>query len=174
MSSKKEYTLFIVDDDPMQLEMLKDHLSKFKNFTIRTFATGEEAMVHLHEKPSIIILDYNLNSSVKDAKNGLDILKLIKKESPDTEIIMLSGQEKIEVAVNIMKYGAFDYVVKNESSFYRAENALFNIVRRFKLVREAKLFKRLAMIFAIGFLLLLIIIGILYFTGHITNNVGWT
>ena|ERR1017187_10341354 len=174
MESKKEYTLFIVDDDPMQLEMLKDHLSKFKNFTIKTYPTGEEAMVHLHEKPNIIILDYNLNSSVKDAKNGLDILKLIKHEAPETEIIMLSGQEKIEVAVNIMKYGAFDYVVKNESSFYRAENALFNILRRFKLVREAKLFKRLAMVFAIGFVLLLIIIGLLYFTGHITNNVGWS
>ena len=173
MGNKKEFLLFIVDDDPMQLEMLKDHLSKFKNFAVKTFPTGEECLMHLSEKPNVIILDYNLNSVAKNAINGLDVLKLIKKDAPDAEVIMLSGQEKIEVAVNIMKYGAFDYVVKNESSFYRAENALVNIVRRFKLTKEAKLFKKLAYIFAIGFIVLLLVIAILFLTGHITNNVGW-
>ena len=170
---KKDYTLFIVDDDPMQLEMLKDHLSKFHNFEVKVFPTGEECLQHLNEKPNVIILDYNLNGVNKTAMNGIEVLKLIKKDAPEVEVIMLSGQEKIEVAVNTMKYGAFDYVVKNESSFHRSENALYNIIRRFKLVREAKLFKRLALLFAIGFIALLIIIGILYFTGHITNNVGW-
>ncbi|MEI6817618.1 MAG: response regulator [Bacteroidota bacterium] len=170
---KKEYTLFIVDDDPMQLEMLKDHLSKFHNFEVKVFPTGEECLEHLNEKPNIIILDFNLNGVNKNAMNGIEVLKIIKKDAPDVEVIMLSGQEKIEVAVNTMKYGAFDYVVKNESSFHRAENALFNIIRRFKLVKEAKLFKMLAVMFAIAFVALVILIAILYFTGHITNNVGW-
>jgi DNA-binding NtrC family response regulator len=170
---KKEYTLFIVDDDPMQLEMLKDHLSKFKNFQIKTFGTGEECLMALTEKPDIIILDYNLNNVSKAAINGLDVLKLIKKDCPESEVIMLSGQEKIEVAVNTMKYGAFDYVVKNESSFFRSENAIVNLLRRFSLTKETKMYKRLAMAFAIGFVALIIIIAILYFTGHITNNVGW-
>ena len=170
---KKDYTLFIVDDDPMQLEMLKDHLSKFKNFEIKTFATGEECLMALGEKPDIIILDFNLNSVAKSAINGLDVLKLIKKDSPHTEVIMLSGQEKIEVAVNTMKYGAFDYVVKNESAFYRSENAIFNLLRRFKLTKDAALYKNLAIAFAIGFLILIAVIAFLFFTGKITNNVGW-
>jgi two-component system OmpR family response regulator len=170
---KKDYTLFIVDDDPMQLEMLKDHLAKFKNFKIKTFETGEECLMALTEKPDIIILDYNLNSVSKAAINGLDVLKLIKKDSPTTEVIILSGQEKIEVAVNTMKYGAFDYVVKNESSFFRSENAIVNLLRRFSLTKETKMYKRLATFFAVGFVVLIVVIVILYLTGHITNNVGW-
>ncbi len=170
---KKDYTLFIVDDDPMQLEMLKDHLSKFKNFEIKIFPTGEECLMALSEKPDIVILDFNLNSISKGAINGLDVLKLIKKDAPDAEVIMLSGQEKIEVAVNTMKYGAFDYVVKNESSFYRSENAIFNLLRKFKLTKDAAMYRRLAFAFAIGFVVLLIGIAFLFFTGHITNNVGW-
>jgi two-component system OmpR family response regulator len=170
---RKDYTLFIVDDDPMQLEMLKDHLSKFKNFNIKTFSTGEECLMALTEKPDIIILDYNLNSVSKAAINGLDVLKLIKKDAPDAEVIMLSGQEKIEVAVNTMKYGAFDYVVKNESSFFRSENAIVNLLRRFNLTKETKMYKRLAIGFAIAFVVLIVIIAVLFLTGHITNNVGW-
>ena len=46
---------------------------------------------------------------------------------------MFSGQDKIEVAVNTMKYGAFDYIVKSESAFHRSENVIFNLIKRMKL-----------------------------------------
>ena len=65
---------------------------------------------------------------------------------------MVSGQDKYGVAVNTMKYGAFDYVVKSESAFHRAEHLIFNIIRRrFKLAKQAKTYKTLSYVFAGAF-----------------------
>jgi len=105
--------------------------------------------------------------------NGLDILKAIKSKSPETEVVMWSGQDKIEVAVNTMKYGSFDYIVKSESAFHRSENVIFNIIRKLKLEYTARYYKKLAIIFAIVFVLMIIGTLVLYFTGKIAVNPGW-
>jgi len=86
---------------------------------------------------------------------------------------MFSGQDKIEVAVNTIKYGAFDYIVKSESAFHRSENVIFNIIKRMKLQGEATLYKRLTLIFGIAFIVLIIAVLVLYKMGIITNNAGW-
>lgn len=120
--------LFIVDDEPIQNEMLKDYLNERYLYDIKIFDNGEAALAQMEEfKPEIMILDYHLNNNVTDAKNGLDILKMMKDKYPDTQVIMLSGQDKMDVAVNTMKYGAYDYVVKGESAFSRMENSINNL-----------------------------------------------
>jgi DNA-binding NtrC family response regulator len=105
--------------------------------------------------------------------NGLDILKAIKAKSPQTEVVMWSGQDKIEVAVNTMKYGAFDYIVKSESAFHRSENVIFNIIRKLKLEYNARYYKKLTVIFGVALGLLIIGTLVLYFTGKIAVNPGW-
>ncbi len=169
MESSGAYTVFIVDDDPLIHEMLGDHLKKFKNIKIHSFPDGEKALAQMSLNPNIIVLDYNLTGSNKDAMDGLAVLKKIKQVSPDVEVVMLSGQEKIEIAVNTMKFGAFDYVVKNENAFLRTENALFNILRKFRLVRDGKLYRKLFMLSLIAFILMLMVFGILFFMGYIKN-----
>jgi hypothetical protein len=72
-----------------------------------------------------------------------------------------------------MKYGAFDYIVKSESSFHRAENAIFNIIKRLKLATEARLYKRLTYGLAVALLIAAVIIAILYNTGNISDSPGW-
>jgi two-component system OmpR family response regulator len=129
--------IFIVDDDPVLAEMLKDHLAKMTSYEIKLFETGEDCLKNLSEKPGIVFLDFYLNSVKKDAMDGLDVLQEIKKQDPEVDVVMLSGQDKIEVAVKTMQYGAFDYIVKGESSFYRAEKAVFNIYRFKKLQGNA-------------------------------------
>jgi DNA-binding NtrC family response regulator len=124
-------------------------------------------------KPQIIFLDYNFDKVGALAMNGIDILKEIKRETPETEVVMVSGQDKIEVAVNSMKYGAFDYIVKGESAFYRAENVIFNIIRRLKLQGQAGLYKKLAYFFAIAFVVMIAVVFILFKAGKISNNPGW-
>ncbi|MEO8086334.1 MAG: response regulator, partial [Bacteroidota bacterium] len=109
----------------------------------------------------------------KDAMNGTEILKEIKAQKPDAEVIMFSGQDRIEVAVNTMKYGAFDYIVKSESAFHRSENVIFNIIRRMKLQSQANTYKRLTYIFAIAFVVMIIIVIALWKMGMISNNPGW-
>lgn len=165
--------IFIVDDDPVLAEMLKDHLAKMTSYEIKLFETGEDCIKSLGEKPGIIFLDFYLNSVDKEAMDGLDVLQEIKKLDPDVDIVMLSGQDKIEVAVKTMQYGAFDYIVKGESSFYRAEKAVFNIYRFKKLQGNASKYKTMTIALAIGFGLLIILVMWLQMSGKIKDMPGW-
>jgi two-component system OmpR family response regulator len=170
MSEKKDMLVFVVDDDSMQQELLKDYLGKSGKYTVKAFSSGEECLQNLSQNPSIIFLDYNLNSVNKKAKDGLTVLKEIKKSNPDTEVVMFSGQEKIEIAVNTMTYGAFDYIVKSESAFLRAENVIKNILKRHKLQAENKMFKKLSI--TLGGLAAVLIIGaiVAYALGYISDS----
>jgi two-component system OmpR family response regulator len=166
--------IYIVDDEPLQRDMLQDHLGKMSGYEIVSFSTGEECVAAVKvRKPVILFLDYNLDSQVKDAMDGVEILKEIKELSPETEVVMISGQDKIEVAVNSMKYGAFDYIVKGEGAFYRAEKTVFNIYRFNKLTKNASQYKRLMILFGIGMVLMIILVIFLQQKGLIRANPGW-
>ena len=155
-------TVFIVDDDPAQTTMFQDYLTKFSWLTVKTFNTGEDCIKNLNQNPDIIFLDYNFDLVGKDALNGIEILNAIKGQCPDTEVVMVSAQDKIEVALNTMKYGAYDYVVKGESAFYRAENIILNIVDRMKLKTNAKVYKRFTYVFAVVIVAMIISMFILF------------
>ncbi len=119
--------VFLVDDEPIQNEMLKDYLSEKFEYKIKTYDTGEGAVKDLNLNPSIVVLDYHLNAHLPNAQNGVEVLKSIKSINPNTKVIMLSGQDKIEVAVESIKNGAYDYVIKGETAFNRMENIINNI-----------------------------------------------
>lgn len=120
--------IYIVDDEPLQAEILKDHLVKVHKCEIKIFATGEDCLKQLEkDKPSIVFLDYNLDSQVRDAMNGVELLKVIKAKLPQTECVMLSGQNKIEVANQAMQHGAFEYISKGDDALKQAEKTVFNL-----------------------------------------------
>lgn len=125
--------IYIVDDEPLQAEILKDHLEKVHKCEIKIYETGEAALDNLDkDKPSIVFLDYNLDSKVRNAMNGVDVLKEIKKRLPKTECVMLSGVNKIEVADQAMQHGAFQFIQKGETALKEAETTVFtlnNLVR---------------------------------------------
>ena len=127
MATEQKRTIFLVDDEPIQNEMLKDYLSERFVYDIRTFDNGEDALKQMHLNPEIVVLDYHLNAHRSDAQNGVEVLKAMKEQYPDVEVIMLSGQDKLEIAVDSMKYGAYDYVVKGETAFSRMENVMNNV-----------------------------------------------
>jgi DNA-binding NtrC family response regulator len=142
--------VFLIDDEPIQNEMLKDFLADRFLSHIKTFDNGEEAMKEMHLGPEVIVLDYHLNAHDKSAKNGVEVLKMIKDNYPKVEVIMLSGQDKIEVAVESMKYGAYDYVLKGETAFSRIENIMNNIseLHKYKSINNA--YKRTIVYLGIG------------------------
>ena len=72
-------TIFIVDDDPMQAMMLQDYLSKYSTFTLTVFNSGEECLKNLDKSPDIVFLDYNFDKAGRNAMDGIEILKEIKK-----------------------------------------------------------------------------------------------
>ena len=165
--------VYVVDDEPLQRDMLKDHLSKMSKYEIHDFPTGEECLAAAKVRiPQIVFLDYNLNSQIRDAMDGIDVLKEVKNIYPEMEVVMISGQDRIDVAVNTMKYGAFDYIVKGEGSFLRAEKAMFNIYRYHRLQGSANRYKKLMTFFGIGMLLMIILVIFLQSQGMI-NAPGW-
>ncbi|MCW3123030.1 MAG: histidine kinase [Flavipsychrobacter sp.] len=127
MAEQSSQYIFLVDDEPIQNEMLKDYLSERFKYKFMTFESGEAAIKELYLNPAIIVLDFHLNAHLPEAKNGVEVLKDIKAQRPDSHVIMLSGQDKLDVAVDSMKYGAYDYVIKGETAFSRMENIINNI-----------------------------------------------
>ena len=128
MSDKKKIKLFLVDDDPLYLKMLEIELQQSEEFILENFETGEVCIANLHKRPDVIILDYFLDNFDKKAMNGIQVLDLIKSLNPEIPVIMLSAQDKIEVAVNCMHHKAFDYIVKSETAFVRLRKAISTIM----------------------------------------------
>ncbi|MBK8610032.1 MAG: response regulator [Chitinophagaceae bacterium] len=117
MNNKKP-TVFIVDDEPLLSEMLADYLKEqYTDFNIVSFPTGEACLQSLDEQPDAVVLDYYLNSKEKDAANGIDILKEIKKQNSALPVIMLSSQESYGTAAQTIMYGAVHYVIKGQDAF---------------------------------------------------------
>jgi DNA-binding NtrC family response regulator len=127
MMNNKKILLFLVDDDSMFLKSLEIEFSQNTGSEIKTFSTGELCIKSLALSPDIIILDYHLNGIDKKAINGLETLDRIKEINPKIPVIILSSQDKIEVAVNCMKHQAFDYIVKSETAFIRLQKAITTI-----------------------------------------------
>ena len=115
---KEKTKIFIVDDEPLLSEMLTDYLKdQNPGLSIKSFPTGEDCLKNLYENPDAVILDYHLNSKEKDALNGVDILKEIKKQNKSLPVIMLSSQEKYSIATKTIMHGAVHYVIKGKDAF---------------------------------------------------------
>jgi two-component system, OmpR family, response regulator len=127
MINEKKILLFLVDDDALFLKSLEIEFSQTTESEICTFSTGEMCLESISRVPDVIILDYYLNSIDENAINGLVTLDRIKAINPAIPVIILSSQDKIDVAVNCMKHQAFDYVVKSETAFLRLQRAITTI-----------------------------------------------
>ncbi len=128
---KDKHKIFLVDDDIKTLIMIKHHLEKKlgEKIDVSIFAYGENSLDRLEElQPDIVVLDYYLNAIKEDAQTGVEILKKIKATKYDTRVIMLSGQEDMETAMETILNGASDYVVKNEKSLQNLELAVSKII----------------------------------------------
>jgi two-component system, OmpR family, response regulator len=136
MSTKNKIKLFLVDDDALFLKSLEIEFLDHADFEIETFATGELCVADLSHNPDLIILDYMLNEIVDKAMNGIETLDKIKAINPDIPVVMLSGQDKIEVAINCMHHKAFDYIVKSETAFFRLQKIITTIFQQKKLEKE--------------------------------------
>ena len=119
--------IFLVDDDAVYLKLLAIEFLQHADFTIETFATGELCIPKLSHNPDVIILDYHLDGIDKHAMNGLETLDKIKTFNSDIPVIMLSSQDKIDVAINCMHHRAYDYVVKSETAFMRLQKIITTI-----------------------------------------------
>jgi two-component system OmpR family response regulator len=134
MNQKK--ILFLVDDDVLYLSSLRIEFQQNSNFNVQTFTTGERCIENLSMNPSLIILDYHLDGTKPGAENGLQTLDKIRAFNPLIPVIILSSQDKIEVAVNCMRHKAYDYIVKSETAFVRLHKIIDTIFTLKKMEQE--------------------------------------
>jgi len=136
MNNDTKIKLFLVDDDALFLKSLQIEFLNNADFDVETFVTGELCLEHLSKKPDVIILDYHLDGIDAKAINGIETLDQIKALNPDIPVVMLSSQDKIEVAINCMHHKAFDYVVKSETAFVRLQKIITSIFSYKKMEKE--------------------------------------
>jgi len=134
--NNEKIKLFLVDDDAVFLKSLEIDFLERADFIIETFATGELCMANLSHEPDVIILDYYLDGIDTTAMNGIETLDRIKSYNQDIPVIILSSQDKIDVAINCMHHRAFDYVVKSETAFVRLQQIITSIFRYKKMEKE--------------------------------------
>jgi two-component system OmpR family response regulator len=136
MLDEKKIKLFLVDDDALFLKSLQIEFMESANFEIKTFSTGELCLENLEENPDIVILDYHLDGIKKGAMNGLEVLDEIKSFNDQIPVIMLSSQDKIDVAVKCIHHKATDYVVKSETAFLRLKQIITKVLHNQKIDKQ--------------------------------------
>jgi DNA-binding NtrC family response regulator len=136
VKDENKIKIFLVDDDALYLKSLEIEFLAHADFIIETYATGELCMQNLSKNPDIIILDYHLDGIERTAMNGLETLDKIKNSNPDIPVIMLSSQDKIDVAVSCMHHRATDYVVKSETAFIRLQKIITTIFTYKRMEKE--------------------------------------
>lgn len=136
MSTPNKVKLFLVDDDAVLLKSLEIDFLQRVDFEVHTFATGELCISNLSQQPDIIILDYHLDGIDREAMDGIQTLDKIKAFNAEIPVVMLSSQDKIDVAVNCMHHKAFDYVVKSETAFLRLQKVIEAIFQYKKMEKQ--------------------------------------
>lgn len=127
MKKETKIKIALVDDDALFLKMLEIDFLNQGEFEVERFATGEQCIQHLSPDSQLVVLDYNLDGINKNAMNGIATLDQIKAVNPLLPVIMLSAQDRIEVAINCIHHKALDYVVKSETSFLHIHKIITNI-----------------------------------------------
>lgn len=133
ISGDKPLRVFVVEDDLWYGELLVHHLSLNPDNQVQRFESAADLMDALNERPDVITLDYTLPDMRGDV-----LYKKIRAILPDAMVIMISGQEDITTALNLLREGVYDYLVKNEETKDRLWNAVNNIRKNLALRDEVQ------------------------------------
>lgn len=131
MYEKDPVKIFAVEDDPAYTKFLKYVLGLNPDFEIEYYTTGKECLSNLHKNPSIITLDYSLPDI-----SGEAVLEQIRNYDPNIDVIIVSGQEKIGTAVDLLKSGAFDYITKDQDTKEKLLGSIRNARNKSSLIKE--------------------------------------
>ena len=152
MENHKYPLIFIVEDNTVYNKLIVNHLRLHKLTQTVSYLSGEECLKNLDQKPDIIIQDYLL-----DGMTGIDVLKATRKKNPETEFIFLSGQNDIELAINSMKYGACDYIIKDQYALKKLTDKINKIITIHELVTSNKRYKLGITLFLIALAVIVLI-----------------
>jgi DNA-binding NtrC family response regulator len=131
MYEKEAVKIVVVEDDPAYSKFLNYVLGLDPDFEVEFLSTGKDCIANLHKNPSIITLDYSLPDMP-----GEEVLKHIRSYDPNISVIIVSAQEKIGTAVELLKAGAYDYITKDQETKERLLGSIRNARNKTLLIRE--------------------------------------
>lgn len=127
----KQLQISIIEDNEWYADLLEYHLQLNPDYSVKKYFTGEDFLKNLHQKPDVITLDYSL----PDIKCEL-LMKKVREQLPSVPIIIISAQEDINTAIDLLKKGAYDYIVKDEDTKDRLWNTMKNVKEHLQLKNE--------------------------------------
>jgi DNA-binding NtrC family response regulator len=131
MYEKDPVKIFVVEDDPAYAKFLKYVLGLNPDFEVEFFTSGTDCLNNLHKNPSIVTLDYSLPDIP-----GEQVLSQIRSHDPNISVIIVSAQEKIGTAVELLKLGAYDYIAKDQETKDRILNSINNARKKTSLIKQ--------------------------------------
>lgn len=137
MYEKDPVKIFVVEDDPAYTKFLKYVLGLNPDFDVEFFTSGQECLNNLHKNPVIVTLDYSLPDMP-----GEKVLNQLRSHDPNISVIIVSAQEKIGTAVDLLKLGAYDYITKDNETKDRILNSINNARKKTSLIRQIDFLKK--------------------------------
>ena len=121
MYEKDPVKIFVVEDDPAYTKFLKYVLGLNPDYEVDYYTTGKDCLANLYKNPTVVTLDYSLPDMP-----GEKVLNQIRAQDPNINVIIVSAQEKIHTAVELLKSGAYDYISKDHETKERLLNSINN------------------------------------------------
>ena len=159
MDIKKSLLIYVVEDNVLYNKLISESLKNNGYQKVVSFFKGQPCVNEVvgGERPDIVIQDYFL-----DDINGLEVLQKVKKHSQKSEFIFLTANENMEVAVNSIKFGAYDYIIKDsEIAIQKMLSKISKITKLIELQKRNNFIKK-AMILSVTILVLIVILAVLH------------
>ncbi len=131
MYEKDPVKIFVVEDDPAYTKFLNYVLGLNPDYEVEYYTTGKECLANLYKSPAVVTLDYSLPDMP-----GEKVLNQIRSHDPNINVIIVSAQEKIHTAVELLKLGAYDYISKDHETKERLFNSINNARNKTSLIKE--------------------------------------
>lgn len=131
-TSLQDHPVFLVDDERQNLTLLRMWVEKLWKLPVVEFDNPQECLDNLHREPSLIILDIMMPKI-----DGMEVLRQVRERYPHIPVVMLSAQNNIQVALDAIHIGAYDYLQKPVDRD-RLEVVTRNAIRSFELAMELR------------------------------------
>src|SRR5262245_36658318 len=135
MESPEVITILIVDDDPGYFSLAQHHFAKYqgRKFTLLWKQDGKAALdeIRNNQDIDIVMIDYYIPE-----RNGLDVTRMIREQRIDIPIVFLTSSRDFRLAIEVMKYGVEDYLVKDEAVDSVLPRTVVNVLERLILKKK--------------------------------------
>ena len=164
---ENSYIIFIIDNDLNHANQIQEHLSNHSHYNFYLFKSPDDCKQHMHLKPALIFLDYELPPYKNNYAVVLEELKLL---APKAEVVLFTGVESVEIIKDSMHYGAYDFYIKGHHAHVKAEYLIIQILHKHQLKEEIQKQKKSIKLLLLIITALICTALIMYFSGFINDK----